>query len=214
MAGAGRERRAIVRSGADRRRPSVTLPSSRAETLDARLPPPEVRRAEARDAAAVAEIHNQGIVARSATFDTELRTPEERRAVIERGDPRFPILVAELDGRVAGWASLTQHSPRPCYAGIAECSVYIHAEARGRGVGTALMGALVDEARRLGFWKLVSRAFPFNEASRALCARAGFREVGVYQRHARLDGRWLDVVIVERLIPENQPDDDGAGAPR
>ena len=167
-----------------------------------------MRRAESRDAEAVAAIHNQGIVARGATFDTELRTPAHRRAVIERGGPRFPILVAELDGRVAGWASLTEHSPRACYAGIAECSVYIDASARGRGVGSALMGALVDEARRLGFWKLVSRAFPFNAASRALCARAGFREVGTYERHAKLDGRWLDVVIVERLIPENQRDGD------
>jgi phosphinothricin acetyltransferase len=166
-----------------------------------------VRRAQARDAAAVAEIYNQGILARGATFETEPRSEEERRAVIEKGDPRFPILVADLDGRVAGWASLTQHSPRHCYRGIAEISVYIDAAARGRGVGTALMSALIDEARRLGFWKLVSRAFLFNAASRALCARAGFREVGIYERHARLDGKWLDVVIVERLIPENQRDE-------
>ena len=75
-----------------------------------------MRRAEPRDAEAVAAIHNQGILARGATFDTELRTATERRAVIERGEARFPILVAEIDGRVAGWASLTQHSPRACYA--------------------------------------------------------------------------------------------------
>lgn len=172
--------------------------------MEAASPGPVVRRAQSRDAAAVAEIHNEGIRARGATFDTELRTVEERRAAIERGDPRFPILVAEIGGRVVGWASLTPHSPRACYAGIAECSVYIGEGARGRRVGTVLMTALLDEARRLGFWKLVSRAFPFNAASRAMCARAGFREVGTYERHAKLDGRWLDVVIVERLIPENQ----------
>jgi phosphinothricin acetyltransferase len=167
---------------------------------------PAVRRARAADAAAVADIYNQGIAARGATFETEPRTEEDRRAVIANGDPRFPILVADLDGRVAGWASLTQHSARHCYRGIAEISVYVDARSRGRGVGTALMNAAIDEARGLGFWKLVSRAFLFNGASRALCARAGFREVGVYERHAQLDGRWLDVVIVERLIPENQPE--------
>lgn len=115
-----------------------------------------------------------------------------------------PILVAELDGAIAGWASLSEHSSRHCYRGIAECSVYVHSAHQGRGTGRALMNALVEEAARLGYWKLVSRAFLFNDASRAMCGRAGFREVGVYERHAQLDGQWLDVVIVERLIPENQ----------
>lgn len=170
-------------------------------------PAPVVRRAAPADAEAVAAIYTQGIEARTATFETEPRTADDRRRAIEAAaapGARFPVLVAEADGRVLGWASLTEHSPRACYRGIAECSVYVDAAARGRGVGARLLPALVDEARRLGFWKLVSRAFPFNEASRAMCRRAGFREVGVYERHARLDGRWLDVVIVERLLPENQ----------
>ena len=72
-----------------------------------------------------------------------------------------------------------------------------------RGVGDLLLAGLISEAERLGLWKLLSRIFPFNEASRALCRKHGFREVGVYEKHARLDGRWLDVVIVERLISAN-----------
>jgi L-amino acid N-acyltransferase YncA len=167
-----------------------------------------VRRARPEDAAAVAAIYNQGIQARAATFETVLRTPDDRRRVIEDPSGRYPVVVAEAGNTVLGWGSLSEHSARACYRGIAECSVYIDAAHRGKGVGGALINAVIEEARRLGYWKLVSRAFLFNEASRALCRRAGFREVGIYQRHAQLDGRWLDVVIVERLLPENQPEPD------
>jgi L-amino acid N-acyltransferase YncA len=73
----------------------------------------------------------------------------------------------------------------------------------GRGIGRQLLEALADEARGRGYWKLVARIFPFNEASRRLCRASGFREVGVYEKHGRLDGRWTDVIIVERLIQEN-----------
>lgn len=163
-----------------------------------------IRAAGPGDASAIAEIYNQGIRARTATFETALRTPDDRRRVIETESARYPILVAADADDVLGWASLSEHSPRACYRGIAECSVYVHDAHHGTGVGGRLMNALIAEAARLGYWKLVSRAFLFNEASRALCRRAGFREVGVYERHAQLDGEWLDVVIVERLILENQ----------
>jgi phosphinothricin acetyltransferase len=81
--------------------------------------------------------------------------------------------------------------------------MYVRRDWRGRGAGDLLLAGLISEAERLGFWKLLSRVFSFNEASRALCRKHGFREVGVYEKHARLDGRWLDVVIVERLIRAN-----------
>jgi phosphinothricin acetyltransferase len=81
--------------------------------------------------------------------------------------------------------------------------MYVRRDWRRRGVGDLLVAALISEAERLGLWKLLSRIFPFNDASRALCRKHGFREVGVYEKHARLDGRWLDVVIVERLISAN-----------
>ncbi|MEP7000213.1 MAG: arsinothricin resistance N-acetyltransferase ArsN1 family A [bacterium] len=164
-----------------------------------------IRRAVPSDASTIAVIYNQGIAARSATFETEPRTAEDRLRVIEAQSDRYPILVAERGADIIGWASLSEHSARACYRGIAECSVYVHDDHHGLGAGKLLMTALIAEARRLGYWKLVSRAFLFNEPSRAMCRRAGFREVGVYERHAQLDGVWLDVVIVERLIPENQP---------
>lgn len=161
-----------------------------------------VRPARPVDAAAVAAIYNQGIAERAATFETR---PREAAEFFERiVDDRYPLLVAvDTVGGVVGWAGLGPYRPRACYAGIAEFSIYLERAARGRGVGRILIDALLDSARARGAWKLVSRIFPFNTASRALCRAAGFREVGVYEKHACLDGRWLDVVIVERLIPEN-----------
>jgi len=166
---------------------------------------PSVRVARAADAEAVAEIYNQGIAERGATFETAPRTAADLRARIEQAPDRFPVIVAEDAGSVVGWASIGSYRERPCYAGVGEFSVYIHRDARGRGVGRALLDRLVDEARARGYWKLLSRVFPANTASLGLCRALGFREVGTYEKHGRLDGRWLDVVIVERLIPENQP---------
>lgn len=166
--------------------------------------PMSIRRARAIDAEAVAEIYNQAITGRCATFDTALRTPDDRRCAIETMSDRYPILVADDNSVVRGWASLSEHSPRACFRGIADSSVYVADGQQGRGVGTALIRGLIDEAERLGFWKIVSRIFLFNRASRAMSRRAGFREVGVLHRHAQLDGEWLDVVFVERLIDANQ----------
>jgi len=163
-----------------------------------------VRLARASDAAAVAAIYNQGIEERAATFETEPRTAEEMARRIAE-DERHPVLVAESDGRVLGWASIGSYRPRACYAGVGEFSVYVHRAARSRGVGRALVAGLISQAETRGYWKLVSRIFPSNAGSRALCRALGFREVGVYEKHGRLDGHWHDVVIVERLIPANQP---------
>jgi L-amino acid N-acyltransferase YncA len=160
-----------------------------------------IRLARAEDGPAVADIYNQGIAERTATFETEPRSGAEMTQRIEDDPGRFPVLVAEEGGQVVGWASIGAYRPRRCYAGIAEFSVYIDRRARGRGVGRALLASLITEAAGRGYWKLLSRVFPFNTASRALCRAAGFREVGTYEKHGRLDGRWLDVVIVERLIP-------------
>ena len=159
-----------------------------------------IRLAERKDAAAIADIYNQGIAERGATFETEPRSVDDIDARL--GDQlRFPTLVAEDAGTVLGWAGLSSYRARACYAGIGEFSVYLDRTARGRGVGRQLVEALVEAARERGYWKLVSRIFPFNTASRALCRACGFREVGVYEKHGCLDGQWLDVVIVERLIP-------------
>ena len=90
----------------------------------------------------------------------------------------------------------------PIYAGVADFSVYAARSARGRGAGRVAMEALLDAAEAAGFWKLLSRVIVENHASRALLRALGFREVGVYERHAKLDGAWRDTVIVEKLLGE------------
>ncbi len=166
-----------------------------------------VRPATMEDAAAIAEIYNQGIRARIATFETEERTTEERRIWLAGHDAHHPVVVATVtdDGveQVVGWAATDGYRTRACYAGVAEFSVYIHERYRGRGIGVVLLNGLIAAAERAGLWKLLSRIFPENVASRALCAKVGFREVGVYQNHGKLDGVWKDTVIVERLITAN-----------
>ena len=162
-----------------------------------------VRSATVDDAAAIAEIYNQGIQDRVATYETQPRSAEDQQARLQAIAGRYPAVVAEIDGEIVGWAGAEPYRARECYRGIGEFSMYVRRGWRGRGVGDLLLAGLISEAERLGLWKLLSRIFPFNEPSRALCRKHGFREVGVYEKHARLDGRWLDVVIVERLITTN-----------
>ena len=165
-----------------------------------------IRPARDDDAARLAEIYNHGIAERSATFETALRDATAMRERIAAG-ARHPVLVTVGDDDTPlGWAGLGSYRPRACYDGIAEFSIYLDRAARGQGRGRPLLDALIAAAAARGFSKLVSRIFPSNHASRALCRRCGFREVGVYEKHGQLDGRWLDVVIVERLIPENLVD--------
>jgi L-amino acid N-acyltransferase YncA len=160
-----------------------------------------LRLATTEDAMAIATIYNQGIEDRVATFETRLRTPVE---IEQWFDGVHPIVVLETEEpQVIAFASTSVYRPRPCYAGLAEFSVYVERAHRGHGAGRLALERLLQEAQKAGFWKLVSRVFVENAASRALLRRLGFREVGVYEKHAQLDGVWRDVVIVERLLPEH-----------
>ena len=161
----------------------------------------QTRTAAAADAGAIARIYNEGIEDRIATFETRPRGEADVLGWLEAG---YPLVVAVDDaGMLVAWASATPYrAQREPYAGVADYSVYVARASRGRGAGRAALRALVDEAQGRGIWKLVSRIFPENEASLALARSFGFREVGVYRRHARLDGAWRDVVIVELLLGE------------
>ncbi|MGB8839723.1 MAG: arsinothricin resistance N-acetyltransferase ArsN1 family A [Aliidongia sp.] len=158
---------------------------------------PVARRAIAADAAAIAAIYNQGIEDRAATFETRLREAGDIEAWIADA---YPVIAVESGGRLVAFASGSLYRSRECYAGIWEFSVYVARADRGRGHGSAALDALKREARQAGAWKLVSRVFLENLASRRLLANTGFREVGVYLKHGRLDGVWRDVVIVECLL--------------
>jgi phosphinothricin acetyltransferase len=156
------------------------------------------------DAEAIALIYNQGIEDRIATFETRLRTSTEITAWF---DCIHPIVIAEQDGAVIAFAATSMYRPRDCYRGVAEFSVYVARDWRRRHIGREVLTALLNAAERAGYWKLVSRVFVENVASRRLLASAGFREVGIYKRHGQLDGIWRDVVIVERLLGAHAADE-------
>jgi L-amino acid N-acyltransferase YncA len=159
-----------------------------------------VRHATAGDAPAIAAIYNQGIEDRCATFETELRDASDIVAMLRERGVRYPTIVVERAGNVVAWAAASAYSSRPCYAGIAEFSVYVERSARGSGTGRAAMEGLLKAAEERGIWKLVSRVFPENTASLSLLAKLGFLQIGVHKRHSRLDGVWKDCVVVERLL--------------
>ena len=158
------------------------------------------------DAGAIASIYNDGIADRIATFETEPRTVEQIQAQLARRGERYPTVVVEHEGKVVAWAGAGAYRDRPAYAGVAEHSVYVARTARGTGAGRVALEALCRTDAGRGFWKIVSRIFPENVASLALHRRCGFREVGIYHRHGKLDGEWRDCVIVERLLGESASD--------
>jgi L-amino acid N-acyltransferase YncA len=156
-----------------------------------------IRPARAADAAAIARIYNAGIAGRQATFETRPRTAQD---VLQWLEDRGPVLVADQDGAVTGFARVSAYSDREVYAGVGEYGIYVDSSARRGGVGTLLLEALVEAAEQAGYHKLTSKLFISNAASLALARRCGFHEVGIHRNHARLEGEWRDVLVVERLL--------------
>jgi L-amino acid N-acyltransferase YncA len=161
-----------------------------------------IRGATVSDAEAICDIYNQGIEDRVATLETTLRTPDERRQWMAARGRRHPVLVAEADDAVMGWASLNSFNPRPAYDHVADLSIYVERGWRGKGVGSRLLAEIVVAARAIGFHKIVLAALASNAAGEALYAKMGFRRVGVYREQGLLDGRWTDVLIMDKLLAE------------
>lgn len=147
-----------------------------------------------RDMTAVLDIYAQGLATRNATFETRMPSAKRLRS---RWLPGL-AWVAEIDGEVVGWTAVTPVSDRRCYAGVGETSVYVAEDARGRGVGKALLFAQVTGADTAGMWTLQTSVFPDNRASLALHHSAGYRTLAVRTRIAQLDGVWRDTVLLER----------------
>jgi L-amino acid N-acyltransferase YncA len=162
----------------------------------------QLRRATEADAAAICDVYNQGIDDRLATLETERRTPDERQQWLKARGPRHPVIVAESDGRVLAWGSLNPFNPRDAYRHVADFSIYVERGHRGKGVGRQLLARLIDLARELGYHKMVLSAFPFNSAGMALYERLGFRTVGIYKEQGLLDGRWVDTIVMEKLLTD------------
>jgi L-amino acid N-acyltransferase YncA len=159
-----------------------------------------VRLATEADAEAICRIYNQGIEDRLATLETELRTPEERRQWLAARSPRHPVVVAETNDSITGWGSLNVFNARPAYRFVADFSVYVERGWRGQGVGRVLLARLLELGREHGYHKLVLSAFPFNPGGMKLYESMGFRTVGVYKEQGQLDGRWVDTIVMERLL--------------
>ncbi len=161
----------------------------------------QIRDARLDDAAVIARIYNQGIEDRVATLETELRGPEERAEWLVSHDARHPVLVAvDGAGSVLGWASINVFNPRRAYENVVDFSLYVAREHRGHGIGDALLSALETRARSLGFHKMVLAAFPTNIPGKRLYERHGFSLVGIYHEQGMLDGRWIDVMIMEKVL--------------
>lgn len=155
----------------------------------------------------VRTIYQEGIDSGQATFEVEAPPWEQW----DGAHHPFARLVARAGGRVVGWAALSPVSRRRCYEGVAEVSVYVAADQRGRGIGRRLLLALVAESERHGLWTLQGATFPENEASLHLQRACGFREVGRRRRIARLHGVWRDTVLTERRSTVVGTEDGGAG---
>ena len=159
-----------------------------------------IRQARPSDAGAIAHIYNEAILTTVATFDTEPKTAEERTQWLESHDDRHPILVAEVEGAVVGWASLTQWSDRPAYDDTAESSFYVHSTHRGHGIGRKLKEAIVDHARQLGYHTLIARITAGSIESLHLNETTGYVYVGTLKEVGRKFGRLLDVHILQKIL--------------
>ena len=159
-----------------------------------------VRKAGVGDIPAITDIYNEAILTSTATFDTETKSVEERAQWLQSHDERHPVLVAVVDGRVVGWASLTRWSDRRAYDDTAETSFYVHSTHRGRGIGRKLKDAIIEEARRLRYHTLIARVAEGSDESIYLNERAGFVHVRTLKEVGRKFDRLLDVHIMQKLL--------------
>ncbi len=159
------------------------------------------RLAAAGDLDAIRRIYNEGIADRLATLETDPKTAIDIEDWwSQHGDDRYAVVVAEIDGEVVGWSSLNRFSHRCAHAAIADLSVYVARAHRGRGIGQSLLEALEVTAHSGGFHKIVLHALDANDAGKRLYRRFGFVTVGVFKEHGLLDGRYVDVVAMEKLL--------------
>lgn len=160
-----------------------------------------IRPATSEDVSAITEIYNCAIRTSTATFDMVEKTIEDRhRWLSEHGD-RYPVVVTEVDGQVAGWGSLSRYGERPGWRFTVEDSIYIDEKFRGMGIGKAILNYLLSEAERLGYRAVIAQVISGNEASIRLHEKCGFEMVGVLKEAGNKFDQWLDVILMEKLFP-------------
>ncbi|MCX6006613.1 MAG: GNAT family N-acetyltransferase [Chloroflexi bacterium] len=161
-----------------------------------------IRKASAADVLAITEIYNDAILNLTATFDTQPKTLEEQNKWFEDHRAQFPVLVAEQEGRIAGWASLSRWSDRCAYSGTAEGSLYINAKDRNTGLGRKLLSAILDEGQKVGLHTVIARIVEGNAASIHLCESLGFTHIGTMREVGRKFGKLLDVQMMQKIFTE------------
>lgn len=163
-----------------------------------------IRFASINDSEQIVEIYNQGIQDRIATLEANTKSVEDMQKWFNiRSEKHKVIVVEDEKGYIKGWASLNVFIARECYQGVAALSIYIRREERGKGLGKILLVELIATAKQVGFYKLVLNTFSFNYAGQSLYASVGFTKVGTYMNQGKLDGKWIDITIMEKLLIDN-----------
>lgn len=153
------------------------------------------------DIPSITEIYNEGIEDRTATLETRLRTADDMKNWFTGRGKRYKVVViTDETGKVHGWASLNVFNSRCCYSGVADISIYIKREMRGKGLGKKLLSFLVQVAKENDFHKLVLSTFENNEQGQGLYNSQGFRKVGTYMNQGILDGKLINITIMEKLL--------------
>ncbi|NNV02834.1 MAG: GNAT family N-acetyltransferase [Brevibacillus sp.] len=159
-----------------------------------------IRAASAADLESILTIYNQGIADRIATLESEEKDYTYIKKWFDEHQGRYAVLVAEMNGAVIGWASLNRYSNRCAYDGVADLSIYIERSYRGKGVGKVLLNRLEEVARVQKFHKIVLFTFPFNGLGQGLYRKCGYRVVGVFHNQGILDGNFVDVMAMEKIL--------------
>lgn len=158
-----------------------------------------IRLAEEKDLREILDIYNQAVETTNATFDTEPRQWEQQLAWFSKHGPKHPVLVAGFEGTVLGWASLSQWSDRPAYDGTAEVSLYVEQNQRGKGVGKALLSAILEEGKKAGLHTVIARITEGNAASIYLHEKEGFQMIGTMKEVGVKFGKLLDVHMLQKI---------------
>lgn len=158
-----------------------------------------VRQAREDDLLEILTIYNQGIEDRIATLEQDLKSIDDMNHWFHHRPERYSVLVIG-DEKIRGWASLNPYSHRCVYDGVADISIYIERSWRGKGLGSILLSALEEKAKENEFYKLVLFTFPFNQSGQNLYRKKGFREVGIFEKQGVLDGKFVDVMAMEKLL--------------
>jgi phosphinothricin acetyltransferase len=161
------------------------------------------RKACIQDLESILEIYNEGIKDRIATLETEQKDKAYMIEWFQNKTDRYPVLVVESEGSIQGWATISPYNPRLAYLGVGEISVYIKREHRGKGIGKILLGEIELLAKLNGFHKLLLFTFPFNELGQGLYRSRGYREVGVFKNQGIIDGKFVDVMAMEKVLRED-----------